>query len=224
MHTRPAARVLSYAISPFADLKYNPKSGNWDMISAGNPTTVWDTLMSQAKARDNSPFGRAQEVAMRKAENEQVSKSMKRGDKTQKLLQVDGVDVGGGGLGMRTHRARGRHHLELEKELKSLLQAKVAAGEESREEASGKDSMDEEGGDSNGPDMSDPITAWAYNFASRLRDAGHALEESSQGAGSLERLASKLHDRRHLKELCRYVHLPQAFAMPLNVACSSTKE
>lgn len=167
--------------SNMPELKYNPESGNWDMISAGNPTAVWHSLMSEARKRDKSRFGREQQANLLAEENRKLNEAK---GQPQMLLEVDD----GGNAGK---------HQQLEDELRGLLQDKVA---HFSQEESGSD---KEGG----ADMEDPTTAFAYGLASHLKRAGEYLEGSGKDAAEYERLASRLSHMDKVKDVCRHPRL-----------------
>jgi hypothetical protein len=186
--------------SQMPEMRYNPESGNWDFISAGNPTAVWHSLMQAAKKRDNSNFGRAQAANLRAEENAEMNKEGKKsvgGMQTQQLLEVEARG--------RSSSASARHR-QLEDELKSLLEAKAA----SHASLSGGD---EQGGGEGGfggegsLEMQDPTTAWAYQLAAHLRTAVHVINGHVGGAGECEELVSRLSKLHKVREVCRHPRL-----------------
>jgi hypothetical protein len=185
--------------SQMPEMRYDPESGNWDFISAGNPTAVWHSLMQAAKKRDNSNFGREQAANLRAEENAEMNKEGKKsvgGMQTQQLLEVEA-------MGSSSASAR---HRQLEDELKSLLEAKAASHASSP--GGGEEGGIEGGfGGEGSAEMQDPTTAWAYGLAAHLRTAVHVINGHGGSAGECEELVSRLSKLHKVREVCRHPRL-----------------
>jgi hypothetical protein len=168
-------------------LKYIPSTGNWDVISAGNPDAIWHKLMSQARQRDKT---QVQTYPDEQGESVEFTRQAKDKSFSQSLLQVSD-----------DHESE--EHKRLEARLKSLLEARLAKGRSlvrhmARPEQFGNSATQQVDSPNDSPE-----SRRAYKLKSNLRDA-EVLASSGHDTHRMEHLINALGNTGDLRDLCTH--------------------
>jgi hypothetical protein len=168
-------------------LKYIPSTGNWDVISAGNPEAIWHKLMQQAKQRDTT---QVQTYPDEQGGSVEFTRQGKDTAFSQSLLQVsDDRDS--------------EEHKRLEERLKSLLEERLAKGRSMVRHMARPDHFINSETRPVDSTYESPESQKAYKLKSNLRDA-EALASSGHDTHRMEHLINMLGNTADLRTLCTH--------------------
>jgi hypothetical protein len=169
---------------------YQPSTGNWDVVSAGNPDWIWHHIMQRAQARDQAGLGARPPRHARRADG------LRSKAPVQMLAQLR--------PGVASDAEMGKQTLLLK--LKALLRDKIAAGEAEPVQPTSSQSIMEVAAGQSSPESGAIAEVKKLSLA---MNEGHYLARHS-GVSDLphmERLERRLATRSKLGEMCRHRHL-----------------
>ena len=186
-------------LGPKPKMVYQPSTGNWDVVDAGNPDWVWQHLMQRAKQRDKAGLGAKPPAHAAHIRKQQPQPFVQNKARVQSLLQL--------GSGMATPGSAAEVNKQtLLLKLKSILREKLVAGEpvqpkpsESFMDVAAAEDFSQPGVASKVTKLKDAIKRGTY--LGRVGDLSDMPE--------MKELDERLASTQDLGEVCRRRHLAQ---------------
>jgi hypothetical protein len=185
-------------LGPKPKMVYQPSTGNWDVVDAGNPDWVWQHLMQRAKQRDQAGLGAKPPAHAAHIRKQQPQPFVQNKARAQSLLQLGSMVTPGSAAEVNKQT--------LLLKLKSILREKMAAGEpvqpkpsESIMAVAAAQDFSQPGVASKVTKLKDDIKRGAY--LGRVGDLSDMPE--------MKELDARLVSTRDLGEICRRRHLAQ---------------
>jgi len=180
--------------SPKPKMVYQPSTGNWDVVDAGNPDWIWKHLMQHAQSRDAAGLGDKPPKHAAHVRHPKAVPFVQNKAPMQMLAQ----------LGAPPSAEMNKQTLLLK--LRSLLRVKVAAGEPVQPKPSQSMMAVAAALDFSQPGVSSKVTKLREDM-SRAKYLGRVGDLSDMV--EMSKLDEKLASHTELGEICRRRHLAQ---------------
>lgn len=186
-------------LGPEPKMVYQPSTGNWDVVDAGNPDWIWQHLMQRAQQRDKAGLGEKPPKHAAHVRKQIPQPFVQNKARVQSLVQLDS-----GAASPGSYAEANKQTLLLK--LKSILREKMAAGEPVQPKPSQSIMSVAAAQDFSQPGVASKVTKLKDDikrgvYLARVGEVSDMPEMSALE----ERLAST----KGLGEICRRRHLAQ---------------